>query len=245
MADVLALTGLEVDCVVGVYPHERGARQRLVVDLEMELDVEAAASQQSLRRSVDYHAMAAQLAFLLQSCEFRLLETAARALLRYVLAAPAASESRAPVQRARVTLTKPGALAGRGVPSVRLERDASWARYEIERKPFGTVDVIDVTREAGIYRLNLAPGAAIPTHVHRVMRESEMILSDGLLLSGHSVPAGAVFRWPHDFPHRYDNPTDRVQTVLCVDTPPFMPDDEVLVDAPARIVPPEPPWLAR
>ena len=29
------------------------------------------------------------------------------------------------------------------------------------------------TRDAGIYRLNIAPGASIPLHVHQVMRESE------------------------------------------------------------------------
>ena len=31
------------------------------------------------------------------------------------------------------------------------------------------------------------------------------------------------------YPHRYDNPTERWQTVLCVDSPRFLPDDEVEV----------------
>ena len=242
MNDLIRITGLEVECIVGVYPHERDVPQRLRVDLELEAPTEVAALHERLRDTVDYASIAGQAAFLLESCRFRLLETAAHALALLLLAPPAAGERRAPIERARITLTKPRALGGRAVPSITITRDAQWAKVLHETKGFGTVDVLHETREAGIYRLNIAPGRGIPLHVHRVMRESEMIVGDGLLCQGRPVAPGTVFRWPHDAPHRYDNPTERWQTVLCVDAPRFDPADEIEVDAPLAEVAPEPAW---
>ncbi len=242
MNDLIRITGLEVECVVGVYPHERDTPQTLRVDLELESPTEAAARNERLRDTVDYAAIAGQVAFLLESCRFRLLETAAHALALLLLAPPAPGERRAAIDRARITLTKPRALAGRAVPSITIARDASWATMTHESKGFGTVDVLHETRDAGIYRLNVAPGKGIPLHVHRVMRESEMVLGDGLLCQGRPVTPGTVFRWPLEAPHRYDNPTERWQTVLCVDAPRFDPADEIEVDAPLADVAPEPTW---
>ncbi len=84
----------------------------------------------------------------------------------------------------------------------------------------------------GIYRLRIAPGRTIPTHEHRVMNEAELVLGHGLLLQGKPVLAGTGFRWPKHLPHRYDNPRPLEQTVLCVDRPAFIPDDEVEVPEP-------------
>lgn len=243
--DVIRIRDLRVDCIVGVYPHERDTPQPLTLEVEMELDTAPAGESQRLRRSVDYAAVASQLAFLLQSCRFHLLETAAHALTRYLLAPPALGEERARVQAVRLRLEKPLALAGNGVPSLEVYRDSNHVRLGHEEKPFGTVDIVAETREVGIYRLNVAPGRSIPLHVHRVMQESEMVLGDGLLLSGAPVAAGTVHRWPHDAAHRYDNPTPRWQSILCVDTPPFLPDDEIEVSGEPAKVAAEPPFLPR
>src|SRR5689334_22324315 len=93
--DVIAIEGLRVDCVVGVHPHERDVLQPLRIDVELRLDTEAAAVRERLRSSVDYAATAAQIAFLLRSCRFRLLETAAHALARCLLVPPGPDERRA------------------------------------------------------------------------------------------------------------------------------------------------------
>ncbi|MFI5308592.1 MAG: dihydroneopterin aldolase [Polyangiales bacterium] len=234
--DVIRIRGLEVDCVVGVYPHERHEPQPLVLDAELWLDTELAARKERLGRSIDYAQVSDQLAFLLRNGRFRMLETAAHALCRYLLAPPAPAEQRARLARARVTLTKPTALGGRAVPSLEITRDASWVALTTEQKAFGTVDVIHETRDAGIYRLNIAPGRAIPLHVHRVMQETEMVLTSGLWCQGRPVPAGTVHRWPKGAAHCYDNPTRRTQTVLCVDSPPFTQEDEIAVTgAPADV----------
>ena len=55
-----------------------------------------------------------------------------------------------------------------------------------------------------------------------------MMLTEGLLCQGKPVARGTSFRWPKDAPHRYDNPTDRWQSILCVDSPPFLEHDLAL-----------------
>ena len=62
------------------------------------------------------------------------------------------------------------------------------------------------------------------------MEEHELVLSDGLLLQGSPVKAGTAHAWPKDFPHVYDNPTEQVRSILCIDRPKFIPEDEVLVE---------------
>jgi dihydroneopterin aldolase len=228
--DAIRIRNLQVDCVVGVHPRERDTPQPLLVDSEMRLDTERAGAEERLHASVDYSAVAAQVAFLLRSCRFRMLETAARVLCRYLLLPPPPGERRAQLESARIGLSKPGALPGTAVPALEIERGAEWAVLKSERRSFGAVDIVHETREAGIYRLNLAPGATIPTHIHRKMRESEMVLGEGLLCQGKPVPAGTVNFWPKVTPHGYHNPTGRSQTILCVDCPPFADDDEIVVD---------------
>ena len=240
--DVLRIEELMVDCVVGVYPHERNASQPLRVDVEMRLDTEASAVKESFSSTVDYAATASQLVFLLRSCRFRLLETAAHVLARYLLAPPAPDERRAQIDSVLVRLTKPRALRGFAVPSLEIERPASWCAIDVETKPFGTVDIIHETKGAGIYRLNVAPGREIPLHLHRQMRESEMVLGDGLLCQGQPCPPGTVHRWPLGAAHTYSNPTDRHQTILCVDSPRFIEADEIEVDGEPADVPAEAPW---
>ncbi len=237
--DHISLHGLRLDCVVGVYPHERDRPQPLIVDVDLSLDTEEAGRNERLGATVNYAAVAAQLAFVLENGRFRLLETAAYALCRLLLAPPAPGERRAAIAEATLRLTKPGALGGRAVPALTVTRAQEWAVLAQEEKPFGTVDVICETRDVGIYRLNVAPGQGIPLHVHRRMREVEMVLGSGLLCQGRKVAPGTVFRWPHGAAHRYDNPTERVQTILCIDAPRFAPEDEIVVQGPPDEVAPE------
>lgn len=236
--DRIRIQDLRVECVVGVWASERDVPQPLVIDLELVLDTEAAGTHEKLRETVDYHALSTQVEFVLRQSRFRLLETAAQVILKLVLAPPAPGERRARVSSATVRLTKPNALAGKGTPSIELTRDADWAVMGHEEKPFGTVDVVHETEDVGIYRLNVAPGRKIATHIHKVMQEAEMVLSDGLLCQGKPAPLYGIYRWPANLPHVYENPTARAQTILCIDSPRFIPDDEIEVtDEPGHIVP--------
>jgi FolB domain-containing protein len=230
--DVIELRHLRVRCVVGVYPAERGTPQPLDMDVALYLDTRKAAVAGSLRDTVDYARLAGELRFLLESADFRLLETAAEALCRYVLAPPTGDTARAQVRAVTLRLSKPEALGTAGLASLRVHRAADEYQLEREDKPFGRVDIVFQDEHVGIYRLRIAPGRSILTHEHRLMEESELVLGGGLLLQGQPVQAGTGLRWPKHFPHRYDNPQEVEQTVLCVDRPAFIPSDEVEVSEP-------------
>jgi dihydroneopterin aldolase len=237
--DCIELNGLEVDCVVGVYPRERHVPQRVRLDLGMYLSTEQAARKEMISASVDYAAIAAQIGFLLRSCEFRMLETAAHAIARYLLAPPGPDERRAQIERVRLRMSKPFALGSTAQPTLQIERERRWVQIAHEHKPFGFVEIIHETRDAGIYRLNVAPGRGIPMHVHKQMREAELVLTEGLFCQRKPIPLGAVHRWPRGAAHCYDNPTERFQSILCVDSPRFIESDEIVVDGEPHDVTPE------
>ncbi len=89
----------------------------------------------------------------------------------------------------------------------------------------------------GVYRLNIAPGCGIPLHFHHIMQESEMVLSHSLLCQRLPARYGDTHRWGRCC-HCYHNPsTDRYQSVLCVDEPAFIPQDEIPVDGSPDAVP--------
>jgi dihydroneopterin aldolase len=226
---------LQVWCVIGTYPAERQREQPLVVDVSLGLPTRRAA-RTKLRDTVDYVAVAGQISFLLRAGRFRLLEAAAEALAAALLAPPAPGEERAHVSRVRVRLTKPEALAAPTLARVSVARDSEWLVLGREDKEFGRVDVLYETSETGVYRLNIEPGKEIPLHVHERMQEHELVLTSGLLCQNEPVPPGTAFHWPLGAPHVYKNPTAVVQSVLCVDRPPFIPEDERVVSgAPAPV----------
>ncbi len=236
--DAIEVRGLKADCIVGVYPEERRTLQTLQVDLALFLDTRAAAAGAGLSHSLDYARLAGEIRFLLESCRFRLLETAAEALCSYILAPPTGDAPHAQIEAVSVRLTKPGALGGTAVPSLEIHRVRNEMEFPVETNPWGRVDVLHASHGCGIYRLRIAPGASIPTHVHRAMEESELIIGPNLLLQGRRVEPGSAFRWPKDLPHRYDNPADVEGTILCVDRPAFLPHDEILVQHEGEL-----PWV--
>ena len=228
--DAIELRGLKADCIVGVYPEERRTLQTLQVDLALFLDTRAAAAGAGLSASLDYARLAGEIRFLLEACRFRLLETAAEALCSYILAPPTADAPHAQVEAVSVRLTKPGALGGTAVPSLEVHRVRDEIRFGVEQNRWGRVDVIHASQGCGISRLRIAPGASIPTHVHRAMEETEHLIGPHLLLQGRPVLPGSAFRWPRDLAHRWENPADVEGTILCVNRPAVLPHDEIEVD---------------
>ena len=94
---------MTVECVICVYGGERHRTQPVTVKLELFLDTRGA-STAGLSGTVDYARLAGEVRFLLESCRFKLLETAAEALARYILAPPTDFRIGHPVALSRVLL---------------------------------------------------------------------------------------------------------------------------------------------
>lgn len=100
-----------------------------------------------------------------------------------------------------------------------------------EEKPWGNVIILFENSFSGLYLLQIAPGASIPPHQHFIMDESELLLTDDLLLQRQSVKSGSAIHWQKEFVHTYDNQSDEFQNILCIDHPKFIPEDEVVTEA--------------
>jgi dihydroneopterin aldolase len=113
---VLRIEDLKVRCIVGVYTHERKVEQDLFVDVRLELDFTEAARTDQIGHTLDYTRLAALLEEWMRREKFQLIETLAeRACVLITEAFPE-------VRHCRVTIKKPGALAGARFASVTSEK---------------------------------------------------------------------------------------------------------------------------
>jgi FolB domain-containing protein len=229
---VIRVEDLRTRCLIGAWARERHAAQEIRVDIEIVTDAQAAALADDLAQTVDYSVLTETVRFVLQEGRFRLLETAVHMLQR-VLLLPPHDVARPPIEEAKVRLTKFGALADGARAVVESSALASDQLYLQERKDWGTVDVIGETGRAGLYRLNIHPGQRLPTHYHRRMRESELVLDPGLVgFWGGDVTAlsvGQRYRWKAEEVHGYGNPSGCTASLLCIDQPAFIPEDETVI----------------
>ncbi|MEO8927526.1 MAG: dihydroneopterin aldolase [Caulobacteraceae bacterium] len=93
--------GLAIEAEIGVYPHEQGRRQPLIVDVELDV---AAAGWRALADTVNYESIAAAARAIAAAGHIGLVESFAQRLAEACFAEPR-------VLRARVRVEKPLALA--------------------------------------------------------------------------------------------------------------------------------------
>ena len=113
--DIVIITGLTIDTVIGVYDWERQVRQQVVLDLEMAMDNTRAANTDAVADALDYAAVSSRLEAFIGGADFQLLETLAESACELVR-----SEFRVPWVRLRVS--KPGAVPAARAVGVLIER---------------------------------------------------------------------------------------------------------------------------
>lgn len=114
-SDRLALLGLEVRCVIGDLPEERGREQSLVMDVSLACDLSLAGAHDVLEETVDYAALAEAIRVDLQQARCRMIEHAAERVARVCLA-------QARVTEVTVHLEKAGAVSGLRAAAVTITR---------------------------------------------------------------------------------------------------------------------------
>lgn len=113
--DRVYIHGLAVETVIGIFDWERTIKQKVVVDLEMAVDIKASAASENIDRTVSYKDVADRLIEFIANSEFLLVETMAEEIANLILA-------EFPVPFVRLKLGKPGAVPEAQDVGVMIER---------------------------------------------------------------------------------------------------------------------------
>lgn len=192
--DWIRIHAFELDCIVGVWPHERVREQRLRLDLALGLDTRQAARSGRIAQTVRYDIVANQLAAMLHFRKYQLLEVAAEELAATLLAIHGA------VECVRLRLEKPGALEGKAAAaSVEIERRAADFAPSQWNESTTRGEMWLTTRSAvlGIQRLQTGASLQVDARSVRLLA----LVADGALISKMGrLEAGAALLEPSSGP---------------------------------------------
>lgn len=120
--DQVQLTGLLMSCVIGIFPNERHRKQPVTADLCLYLNTRKAARTTNIQDTIDYAAAVKEISFILEQCEFLLIESAVDAVCRYFVTMYSADHQLPQVEAASIRISKPSALTHGIVPTVQILR---------------------------------------------------------------------------------------------------------------------------
>ena len=114
--DTVFISGLRASTTIGVYDHERGIRQDLVIDLELGCDTRKAGDSDSFDDALDYDAISRRTLSFVEQSNFYLIEAVAEALSKCLF-------KEFPIRRLKIKITKPGAVDIADAVGVIMERE--------------------------------------------------------------------------------------------------------------------------
>jgi len=153
--DSVEIRGLSCRCIIGIRARERRVAQRVLLNIELLVDLERAGKSGRIAHTVDYSRASTEIIALLQFRRYSLLEVAAEECAGWLFAAYPG------VQAVTLSIAKPQALAGQAESGgVRITRKRP-AEATRQRTPFGFVEPQLETSEASISLLGLDPGATL------------------------------------------------------------------------------------
>ena len=113
--DVIFLSGLTTECIIGIWDWERRVKQKVVVDLEMGADIRRAAATDVIEDTLDYKRVAKRLLQFVSESEFQLVETLTDRIAEIVV-------TEFDVPWVKVRLNKQGAIRGARDVGILIER---------------------------------------------------------------------------------------------------------------------------
>ena len=113
--DIIFLSDLRVETVIGIWDWERKIRQTVAIDLEMAADIRKAAASDSVEDTLNYKAVSKRVQQFVGDSSFQLVETLAEEIARIIL-------EEFDVPWVRVRLNKPGAIRGARDVGILIER---------------------------------------------------------------------------------------------------------------------------
>lgn len=142
--DQVQLTGMLLSCVIGIFPNERHRKQPVTIDLCLYLNTRKAALSTNIHDTIDYGAAVKEITFILEQCEFLLIESAVETVSRYFLTTYTAEHHLPQVEAVVVRISKPSALTHGIVPAIQIQRrrdeyrgmSESTGEWAIHESPF-------------------------------------------------------------------------------------------------------------
>ncbi len=113
--DSLRINCIEVECILGDLPEERVREQKVLVDVELFMNLGAAGASDRLADTVDYAILVGNIREGLEDARCRLLERAAEVVADVCLVDPR-------VERVVVAIRKYGTVPGIASAEVRISR---------------------------------------------------------------------------------------------------------------------------
>ena len=129
MNDIIFIHKASFPCHIGVTPEERETPQEVLIDLELAINLSAAGGSDSIKDTLDYRDVWEIARYCVASQEVHLVESLAARLGRSML------EQFSAVQSVSVGVTKPLALAAKGVAAVGVRLTVE--RQHGKREPRG------------------------------------------------------------------------------------------------------------
>ena len=117
MMDIVYISELEIQAIIGIYEWEREKKQTISVNIEMGWDNHAASADDDISKALDYKSVAKRIIAFVEDSDFFLVEALAEEIAKIV-----ATEFLVPWLRLRVS--KPGAVTGSKDVGVVIERTA-------------------------------------------------------------------------------------------------------------------------
>jgi dihydroneopterin aldolase len=184
--DQVQLSGMLMSCVIGIYPNERSRKQPVTVDLCLYLNTRKAAKSASILDTIDYAGVVQEIAFILDHCEFQLIETAVEAICRHFLWVYQSDHNLPNIDAVMVRISKPSALTHGIIPSVQIMRERH--DYNIDTgKALGTrIFKVHDAKDSSLHILVTHGGDGIS--LRELLPEAEHALPLGRwALNGHPV----------------------------------------------------------
>ena len=113
--DIIFLTGLTTECIIGIWDWERKVRQKVVIDLEMGADIRKAAASDHIDDTLDYKRVSKRVLGFVGDSQFQLVETLTEQIAKIIV-------TEFDVPWVKVRLNKQGAIRSSRDVGILIER---------------------------------------------------------------------------------------------------------------------------
>jgi dihydroneopterin aldolase len=113
--DIVFISDLRIETIIGIYDWERKVKQTISLDLEMGADIRRAAATDAIEDALNYKSVSKRLIEFVGQSEYQLVETLAEKVADIVI-------GEFDVPWLRLTVHKPGAVRGSRDVGVIIER---------------------------------------------------------------------------------------------------------------------------